>query len=236
MKIRSDFVTNSSSSSYCVSLSVHTIDKNEIELDLYPEYEDGSGCIYISLKSDIHSILENIKSCTSVKELKQTLFEAISLGEVFEDILSDTSQTSNSDILEKLKELIDDDDEDEEYYTEFAKEVQEKIHSFLHNMDNIRNLSEIKNINIYESFTGWGEFARDGVEDFITCALPVGSDIGDGELITEFFDDKLAEEELEALLDQVENDSICSFQAGITTTLSLSDGKVTKQYQFEDFS
>ncbi len=41
MKIRTDFVTNSSSSSYCVSLGLQLKDKRNVWLRFYPKGEDG---------------------------------------------------------------------------------------------------------------------------------------------------------------------------------------------------
>ena len=47
MKFRTDFVTNSSSSSYCVSLGISSTSVKDLKLNFWPSWEDGSNPIRI---------------------------------------------------------------------------------------------------------------------------------------------------------------------------------------------
>lgn len=100
-------------------------------------------------------------------------------------------------------------------------------------MDKIEDLNGIKSVSICEYFTGWGEFARDGVADFLEKAVAKDVDVDDVDAVRENFEGKLDEDAIESIVDQIENDSICQFSAGITTTVLMADGKVEKKYNFE---
>lgn len=88
-------------------------------------------------------------------------------------------------------------------------------------------------IDVCEYFTGWGEFARDGVADFLEKAVAKDVDVDDVDAVRENFEGKLDEDAIESIVDQIENDSICQFSADITTTVLMADGKVEKKYSFE---
>ena len=97
----------------------------------------------------------------------------------------------------------------------------------------IEDLNGIKSVSICEYFTGWGEFARDGVADFLEKAVAKDVDVDDVDAVRENFEGKLDEDAIESIVDQIENDSICQFSADITTTVLMADGKVEKKYSFE---
>ncbi len=100
-------------------------------------------------------------------------------------------------------------------------------------MEKNTDLQEIQSVSIREYFTGWGEFARDGVDDFLAAALPEDMDAEDVDAVREVLDGKLTEEEVEAILEQIEDDYICQFQADITTVVNMQDGTIEKKYSFE---
>lgn len=242
MKIRTDFVTNSSSSSYCVSLIVKTAANKKLELDFWPEGEDGSGEVMVPLKEDADSVVNGIKACESVEELRDLLLNALDLNGLFgeiEDVILDeyedeADDMDNTQFLAAVSKIIKNDEDGEfEDYEDVLSDVKKTASKFKRAMDKIEDLSGIKSVSVCEYFTGWGEFARDGVDDFLAKAVTEDVDQEDADAVRADLEGKLDEDAIESIVDQIENDSICQFSADITTTVLMADGKVEKKYSFE---
>lgn len=242
MKIRTDFVTNSSSSSYCVSLIVNTAANKKLELDFWPEDEDGSGEVMVPLKEETASVVNGIKACESVEELRDLLINALDLNGLFgeiEDVILDeyedeADDMDNTEFLAAVSKIIKNDEDGEfEEYEEILSDVKKTTSKFKRAMSKIEDLNGIKSVSICEYFTGWGEFARDGVDDFLGRALPEDVDAGDVDAVRAVFEGKLTEEEIDSIVEQIKDDSICQFSADITTTVLMADGKVEKKYSFD---
>ena len=242
MKIRTDFVTNSSSSSYCVSLIVKTAANKKLELDFWPEDEDESGQVMVPLKEDADSVVNGIKACESVEELRDLLLNALDLNGLFgeiEDVILDeyedeADDMDNTQFLEAVSKIVKNDEDGEfEDYEDVLRDVKKTASKFKRAMDKIEDLSGIKSVSVCEYFTGWGEFARDGVDDFLAKAVTEDVDQEDADAVRADLKGKLDEDAIESIVDQIENDSICQFSADITTTVLMADGKVERKYSFE---
>lgn len=244
MKIRTDFVTNSSSSNYCVSLGVKTAANKEIVLGFWPEDLDYSGDVWVPLKEDADSVVSGIKACESVEELRDLLLNALYLLSLFggiEDVIwheykGDAREIDNTQVLVAVSKIIKNDEAgDFEDVEDVLSDVKKTISNFKRALDKIEDLNSIESVWIYESFTGWGEFAGDGVDDFLKKAVAKDVDVDDVDAVREYFEGKLNEDEIESIIDHIENDSICTFLADITTTVFMADGKVEKEYSFEAY-
>lgn len=218
MKIRTDFVTNSSSSSYCVSFAVEFADKNTATLDLWPSYEDGSGSVNVPITRSVDQLAFEILSCQGVSQLKRLLIDSLDISSLFEDeyVWID---------INALKRMAPED--------ELGREVLKKVRKFQSKFSDISDVDQIESVSIKEYFTGWGEFAGEGVDLFLEKAMENIRAIRDAEAIKHCLAGKLDEDELAIILDQIENFSICQFDANIITTVYFGNGKMKKEYSFD---
>ena len=204
MKFRSDFITNSSSSSYIASFLVHTKSGIDIPLKLC-ENDEGvdreDNALYPWQHSRDH-ILKAIMNCETVSELTELLAEESERGR---------HEAYIPDWLEDLKE-----DNPDEY-----ERLMSTIKEFKRKMSKYTSLDELDTVILEEEFYGWGEDATDNLVDFLDH-LDVGTSYRWDE---EALKEKVGEETAELLLQAVENG--CGNTNGyINTTIKIADGSI----------
>lgn len=156
MKFRTDFVTNSSSNSYIVNLSVKPRETDKIELNLYPDGWDDDNALF-RLRSGVKNVAERVKDSKTVSELAEVMVEESFGGDI-------------QGILKDYKECEDEDSVD------LKDEVQRKIIRFREEMSKYSSLDELENVVIRENYHGWGECAYDTVGDYLARIHPEASE------------------------------------------------------------
>ena len=200
MKFRSDFVTNSSSSSYIASFLVHTTNGFDIPLELC-ENDDVDNALYPWQHSRDH-IIKEIMNCETVSELTDLLAEECEGG---------LHKAYIPDWLEDIKE-----DDPDEY-----ERLMSVIKEFRKQMSQFKSLDELETVILKEKFSGWGEDATDNLVDFLNH-LGIGTSYDWDE---EALKEKLGEKTADLLLQAVELG--CGDTNGfIDTTINLSDGSI----------
>ena len=226
MKFRTDFVTNSSSNSYCVSLRVNPNNGKSIGLNLFPDSDEfGDNSCDFSLKSEVKDVINKIKNCQSIEELTHLL--------ILESICGAAGSFLPWDIKKRIIAAERSDDIIKELDRIQAGDVLSKIQSFKSGMESLSDLADVKSVTIHEEFAGWGEFAYDTLENFMRQATPPNTDwesLSDEE-IRELFGDDIFEDDLNNLIDAL-NDEVDGINPNgdIYTTVFLSDGSVEKSY------
>ena len=207
MKFRTDFVTNSSSSSYCVSFRVNLIDNKTI----WFQPEDEESYAHVPLNISVGELTGRIKDCKKIEELRQLLLDEWDLS--------------------KLSEYDDEDEYDDE---NSSSNVLEEYEEFKEKLDSIRDISDVESVTISEMYSGWGECATEGIRNFIFDAIPEKLDWNDEDAVFEALEDRFSTDEIELLIKEMQDSFICSFDASIDTKIRLSDGTITNTYSFEE--
>lgn len=244
MKIRTDFVTNSSSSSYCVSLGLQLKDKRNVWLRFYPKGEDGTGDVDICLNSNVNKFIKAFGDCKTIEEIKNLFVNSVDLTDMFFDFCEDYKIKTTDQLLKALKNF----DPDSDYNVwggSYIDQIFDEFSLFKSKMDRIKSKDEIKYLIIDELYRGWGEFAREGIRDYLCNILPkqfVGeSDLTfygpyEGDQLDEigaFLKTILPEDDAEDLIDHIENDTVCAFDATVDTIVDMTTGEIKKEYEFD---
>jgi len=148
MKIRTDFVTNSSSSSYCVSITIEDKKGKEYSLDIIPNDGDGNA------EAEIYCNAEEIMKATSLSELFYIIASSLIVeGEGY-------SETEDNGVGHEEDMTVD------YWITELSK-YGKKIKKATNN-----DISQLKTIKFHGVYSAWGEASSGAGQQLYTEKYP----------------------------------------------------------------
>lgn len=200
--------------------------KESIVLDFFPDEDGLPDEAFIPLKHKVSYLVVRIKECVSIETLKNML-----LNEFFLEPLLPAEIDIDPMLLISTEEYLYT-IEDSVYDDELYALCVDKFRKYKEQLDTISDIMEIESITIKQYYCFEGGPVKEDIGMFLEDILETNIDITDGELLKDMLKDKLNENEIFNIIEQIEDDSISSFEASIETTITLSDGDVSTKYKF----
>lgn len=194
MKIRADFVTNSSSSSFVVALSLRLLDDTAISIDSSESSGDydGTGCSFAATDSGGKTIASGecdlLAYCMTEmdiydpEEIPWEAKEAVDVGASSVNLIKISSASSLETLiaaitepfgLDSYFEVEEMDDEEDEFEDEDTAEIIEQLQTRFNSMvddcgsflnEHLTKVSDLKGATVSMEFSGRGEFLADREE------------------------------------------------------------------------
>lgn len=166
MKIRTDFVTNSSSSSFTVDIIINlkdgsklTMGDNYEALNMLSSEDDEYDVSECEFYEKYIGIIDDVLLCSDISELCELLKESFVLGTWDGEEYSERKANQEDSYDEDYDDDFDDEDEDADPLDSARKE---QFLEYLQTIESdVASISSIKSVEILQKHESWGEGASD---------------------------------------------------------------------------